>query len=84
MYAEEDSTTDEAQEKSVQEPTNANAVKEENHVVPAGESKDYHEKVKGLDCDDRKGSGDTHDHNQTSDEAGLWLTNINMECTHIS
>lgn len=65
---EEDSTTDEAQEKSVQEPTNANAVKEENHVVPAGESKDYHEKVKGLDCDDRKGSGDTHDHNQTSDE----------------
>lgn len=69
MYAEEDSTTDEAQEKSVQEPTNANVVKEENHVVPAGESKDYHEKVTGLDCDDRKGSGDTHDHNQTSDEA---------------
>lgn len=66
---EEDSTTDEAQEKSVQEPTNANVVKEENHVVPAGESKDYHEKVKGLDRDDRKGSGDTHDHNQTSDEA---------------
>lgn len=66
---EEDSTTDEAQEKSVQAPTNANVVKEENHVVPAGESKDYHEKVTGLDCDDRKGSGDTHDHNQTSDEA---------------
>ncbi|XP_011027321.1 PREDICTED: uncharacterized protein LOC105127635 isoform X3 [Populus euphratica] len=66
---EEDSTTDEAQEKSVQAPSNANVVKEENHEVPAGESKDNHEKVTGLDCDDRKGSGDTHDHNQTSDEA---------------
>uniref|UniRef100_A0A6N2N2G2 Uncharacterized protein n=1 Tax=Salix viminalis TaxID=40686 RepID=A0A6N2N2G2_SALVM len=48
---EEDSTTDEAREKSVQEPTDSKVVKEENHVVPTEESKDYHEKVTGLDCD---------------------------------
>ena len=84
MCAEEDSTTDEAREKSVQEPTDSKVVKEENHVVPTEENKDYHEKVTGLDCDVQKDSGDTHDHNQTLDEAGLWLTNINMECTHIS
>lgn len=84
MCAEEDSTTDEAREKSVQEPTDSKVVKEENHVVPTEESKDYHEKVTGLDCDVRKGSGDTHDHSQTLDEAGLWLTDINMDCRHIS
>lgn len=66
---EEDSTTDEAREKSVQEPTDSKVVKEENHVVSTEESKDYHEKVTGLDCNVRKGSGDTHDHSQTLDEA---------------
>ncbi|KAF9677652.1 hypothetical protein SADUNF_Sadunf08G0129800 [Salix dunnii] len=66
---EEDSTTDEAREKSVQEPIDSKVVKEENHVVPTEECKDYHEKVTGLDSDVRKGSGDTHDHNQKLDEA---------------
>jgi hypothetical protein len=82
MYAEEDTMADEDQGKSVQELVNANVVKEENHVLPAEESEDYHEKVTGLDSDDPKGSGDSHDHNQASDESGLWRTNINMECTH--
>ncbi|KAL3578111.1 hypothetical protein D5086_019615 [Populus alba] len=69
MYAEEDTMADEDQGKYVQELVNANVVKEENHVLPAEESEDYHEKATGLDSDDPKGSGDTHDHNQESDES---------------
>ncbi|XP_011030613.1 PREDICTED: uncharacterized protein LOC105130006 [Populus euphratica] len=66
---EEDTMADEDQGKSVQELVNANVVREENHVLPAEESEDYHEKVTGLDSDDPKGSADTHDHNQASDES---------------
>ncbi|CAK7327140.1 unnamed protein product [Dovyalis caffra] len=68
---EEDTTAGEAQGKSVQEPVDASVLKEENHVVPTEESKDYHEEVTELDSDDSKSSGVTHDHNHISDETGF-------------
>ncbi|KAK9289281.1 hypothetical protein L1049_017757 [Liquidambar formosana] len=65
--AEEDHTTVEAPEKSLQKAIDADDLKGENHIVPADEDKDYHEKVKELVSDDPSGAGDPHVDNQTSD-----------------
>ncbi|XP_015573445.2 uncharacterized protein LOC107261105 isoform X1 [Ricinus communis] len=64
---EEENTSPESEEKSFEEPIHANDVKGENQVVPAPESKDYHQKETGLASDDRKGA-DNPAHNQASDD----------------
>ncbi|XP_050215548.1 uncharacterized protein LOC126666733 isoform X2 [Mercurialis annua] len=55
---EENNNNSESQEKSMNEPVDANDLKGENYVVPTIEPKDYHQKETGLSSDDQRAGGD--------------------------
>ncbi|KAF5962176.1 hypothetical protein HYC85_003385 [Camellia sinensis] len=65
---EEENTAVESAENSAQETNPVDDLKGENQIAPAGEGKDFHEKVEGLSSDDPLGAGDPRIDMQTSDE----------------